>query len=198
VPAVGLAELREVDEVFTLTCLEPSHHGFTFESTIEPARPHDTDPDLTNNQATSNLMVECVTPVVINIKPGGHPNSVNPGKNGSIPVAVLTTAAGEYGLPVAFDATNIDPLTVRFGPPQVLAAGGGAFERHGRGHVEQSVELDEQTVDADHDMVLHFRGNQTGIGLGDTEACVKGQWMDELGFLHTFFGCDSIRIVPGA
>jgi uncharacterized repeat protein (TIGR01451 family) len=196
-PALELGELREVEEEFTVSCQEPSAHTFTFTNVIEPANAADTDPNPANNDAELTLEIECVAPVTINIKPGSFPNSVNVRNRGAIPVAVLTTAAGEGGLPVAFDATTIDPLSVRFGPAdEVFAETGGAFEFHGRGHIEDAFELDEVTKDGDIDMVLHFRANETGLQPGDTEACVKGDWVDSGGGVHSFFGCDSVRTVP--
>lgn len=56
--------------------------------------------------------------VDIDTKPGSYPNSVNPKRKGVIPVDILTTEE--------FDATAVDPLSVRFGPD-------GAIESHGRG-----------------------------------------------------------------
>jgi hypothetical protein len=112
-------------------------------------------------------------------------------------VAVLTTEAGEYGLPLAFDATTIDPTSVRFGPADIVFDElGGAFESHGKGHPKRSYELDEKTKDADADMILHFLTQQTGLGPGDTEGCVKGEWVDGNGDTHKFFGCDAIIVVP--
>ena len=195
--ALALGEMREVFEVFTVSCQEFSMHSFDFANTIEPLDPLDTDPDLSNNSADLPLDIECVVPVKINIKPGSNPNSINPPR-GTIPVAVLTTEAGEMGLPLAFDATTIDPLTVRFGPADLIFDElGGAFERHNRGHIEDSRELDEKTKDGDLDMVLHFRTSETGLEAGDTEACVKGQFFAN-GGLHKFFGCDAVRTVPAA
>jgi uncharacterized repeat protein (TIGR01451 family) len=197
--ALGIGEMREVFEMVTINCGQASQHTFTFTNEIEPLNPADTDPDLSNNFAELELDVECVVPVALNIKPGSFPNSINPNSRDVIPLAILTTVAGEYGLPLAFDATTIDPLSVRFGPPDVVwDETGGAFEAHNRGHIEDSLELDEVTRDGDLDMVLHFHVQETGIGPGDTEACVKGQWIDGNGDPHTFFGCDSVRIVPSA
>jgi uncharacterized repeat protein (TIGR01451 family) len=196
--ALALDELRQVDEIFTVSCQQASSHTFTFSNTITPAHAADTDPNPANNNAVVQLEILCVVPVAINIKPGSFPNSINPA-NSTVTVAVLTTTAGEYGLPLAFDATTIDPLSVRFGPADVVFdETGGAFERHNRGHIERSIELDEVTKDADLDMVLHFEANESGIGPGDTEACVKGEWIDGGGQAHKFFGCDSIRLVPPA
>jgi hypothetical protein len=55
-----------------------------------------------------------------------------------------------------------------------MLSGGGASEIHGEGHLERSYELDERTRDADLDMVLHFRAADTGLKVGDTEACEGG------------------------
>jgi uncharacterized repeat protein (TIGR01451 family) len=195
--AVGLEELREVEETFTITCHEASHHLFTFANQIAPARPEDTDPDPSNNSAEIVLDIECVVPVAINLKGGSNPNSVNPLNRGTLAVTVLTTQAGEYGLPLAFDATSVVPTSVRFGPrDEIWAETGGAGEMHHRGHLEDGLELDESTRDGDLDMVLHFRTPETGLVAEDVEACIKGEWLDELGGTHSFFGCDLLRTVP--
>jgi uncharacterized repeat protein (TIGR01451 family) len=195
--ALGLDELREVVETFTINCGGASHHTFTFTNEIQPLRPGDADPNQSNNLASVNLEVECVVPVALNIKPASFPNAFNPKLRGEVPVAVLTTVAGEYGLPVDFDATAIDPLSVRFGPRTLVwTETGGAFEAHDRGHIEDSYELDETTRDGDLDLVLHFIARATGLVRGDTEACVKGEWTDSGGGVHKFFGCDSVSTRP--
>ncbi len=195
-PAVGLEEKRAVLEGFTVRCLEPSHHQLTFTNHIQPQHPADNDPNPANNTATLALPIECVLPVAINIKPKEFPNSINLDET-SVPLAVLTTKAGEYGTPFDFDAASIDPLSVRFGTKDLVLAGGGASEIHDQGHLERSYELDERTKDADLDMVLHFRAADTGLQPGDTQACVRGQWTDAANHQHEFFGCDSVRVVPG-
>ncbi|MHC4800156.1 MAG: hypothetical protein ACYTF1_26245, partial [Planctomycetota bacterium] len=122
---------------------------------------------------------------------------IRPGRQNVVSVAVLTTAADEYGLPLPFDATLIDSLSVRFGHESLVWPNiGGAPETHERGHLEDSLELDESTADGDLDMVLHFRVKQTGIQPGLPEACVKGLWDAGGGEMHVFFGCDSVRTVP--
>ena len=140
-----------------------SSHSFSFTNTIAPLRPGDSDPNLANNTANTGFSLICVVPVKINIKPGSNPNSINPNQGGqSIAVAILSTAAGEYGLPLAFDATTVDPLSVRFGPAALVNGGGGGTEIHGRGHLEDSRELDERTRDGDIDLVLHFDDDPSG------------------------------------
>ena len=78
-----------------------------------------------------------------------------------------------------FDATTVDPLSVRFGPT-------AASEAHNKGHVEDA------NGDGKLDMVLHFQTQETGIAGGDTQACLIGKTTSGLDIQ----GCDSISIVP--
>jgi hypothetical protein len=117
----------------------------------------------------SYSFVQCIA-VQIDIKPGSFPNSVNPWNNGIIPVAILTTSA--------FDATTVDPMSVRFGP-------NGAVEAHGRGHIENV------DGDGDLDLVLHFRTQSTGITCGATSASLTGMTFNG----QTIQGTDSVRTV---
>ena len=192
-----LDTLVTVTEEFVVNCGAASHHTWSFENTIEPTDAATTDPDLSNNTAILDLEIECVVPVIINITPGSDPNSQQRLK-GIAPVAILSTTAGEYGTPIDFDATLIDPLSVRFGPPEIFDDDGlGATERHNRGHFEDSYELDEVTKDGDTDLVLHFKMQDTGLLATDTEGCVKGDYTDATG-THQFFGCDAVRFPPGS
>ncbi len=86
----------------------------------------------------------------IDIKPG---NVINPGTSGVIPVAILSDAL--------FDATQVDPLSVRFGP-------GEATEVHGRGHLE------DVNGDGRLDLVLHFATKESGITCGQTSVTLTG------------------------
>jgi hypothetical protein len=109
----------------------------------------------------------------IDIKPRSDPNSINcKNHNGVIPVAILTTNT--------FDATTVDPLTVRFG-----RTGTEASEAHNKGHIEDA------DGDGDLDMVLHFRFGNTGIQCGDTEATLTGQTNDGM----QIRGTDAIQTV---
>ena len=121
--ALALGEQRSVDEEFEIACTNGGAATFTFANDISPERPDDTDPIPANNHATSSFTVECIVPVAINIHPGSFKNPINLKSKGVIPLAVLTTHAGEYGLPLAFDATKIQPLTTRFGPKAVITGG---------------------------------------------------------------------------
>jgi uncharacterized repeat protein (TIGR01451 family) len=195
IAALEIGNVAEVIENFTVTCTDPGAQEVVFTNEVAPVGA--TDPDLSDNVAEITVSFDCVIPVKINIHPGSFPNSVNTqAKKGVVPVAVLTTDEGEFDLPFAVDATTIDPLSVHFGPADLLLnvdPPGGATEAHNRGHIEDSFDMDEVTMDGDLDMVLHFRRPESGIESGDTEACVKGQIGAEA---NTFFGCDSIVTRP--
>ncbi len=99
--------------------------------------------------------------IAINIKPGGDRNSINPRSKGKIPLAILTTNIAD-GDSSNFDAMQVDPSTVAFGP-------NGAAQSHRRGHV---ADIDG---DGDADLILHFNTQETGIQCGDIEATLTGE-----------------------
>lgn len=111
-----------------------------------------------------------ITAIVVDIKPGEFPNSINPKSKGVISVAILTTDT--------FDATTVDPLSTRFGPNKAL-------EAHGRGHNE---DVDR---DGDVDLVLHFKTQETGIKCGNTHVAITGKTTDG----QEVAGLDSIQMV---
>jgi uncharacterized protein (TIGR03118 family) len=92
--------------------------------------------------------------VSIDIKPASGDNSLKPGGKDVLPVAILTTDT--------FDATTVDPLSVRFGP-------GGAAASHGRG---RAADVDK---DGDVDLLLQFRTVDAGITCGTTSASLTGK-----------------------
>ena len=192
--ALGYQEQRTVDEQFQIKCTGGGPSTFTFTNAISPNRVDDTDPNTANNSKVTSFTVECIVPVAINIHPGSFKNPINLKSNGVIPVAVLTTKAGEYGLPLAFDATKIQPLTARFGPKPVVTAGNGAPESHAKGHIEDAIERsDEKTKDGDLDMVLHFDTQKSMLTGTETEACVRGRFGPSN---IVFQGCDTVTFVP--
>jgi hypothetical protein len=107
--------------------------------------------------------IEFALRVTIDIRPGADPTaSINPKSNGVIPVAVLTTET--------FDATVIDPATVRFGKTGTEA-----------GSVQSA--LSDVNKDGRLDMVLHFHTQATGIACGDTSAVLMGSTFSDLPFV---------------
>jgi hypothetical protein len=124
-------------------------------------------PDL--RQAIAQV-VEVSIEVTIDIKPGTFPNSINPRAQGAIPVAIVTTET--------FNATAINPTTVRFGRTGTEAAPvHSAFQ--------------DVDSDGDVDLILHFKTQQTTIQCGDTSASLTGQTPDG----QAIEGSDSIVTV---
>jgi Mg-chelatase subunit ChlD len=121
----------------------------------------------------------CPTEVEIDIKPGSYPNAINCNTNreGVIPVAIRTTAD--------FDATTVDPSSLRFGSPSTVIGGGGATLAHGSGHIE------DVDYDGDVDFVGHFPVKDAGFTDGDTEGVLVG--LTESG--ESIAGIDSVKIV---
>lgn len=100
--------------------------------------------------------VPAVTQAVnILVKPGAQqPAPVNPKSQGVIPVAILSTSS--------FDATRVDPVTVKFGATGTEASPKGAS-------------FEDVNRDGKLDMVLHFPTQQTGMTCGTTTVTLTGQ-----------------------
>jgi hypothetical protein len=124
-------------------------------------------PDL--RQAIAQL-IEVAIEVAIDIRPGSDTNPITPRSPGVIPVAILTTEI--------FDATTVEPVTVRF----------GAF---GSEAAPVQSALEDVDGDGDIDMILHFNTQDTGIQCGDTSASLTGTTFDG----QEIEGADSIRTV---
>lgn len=85
--------------------------------------------------------------VTIDIKPGDTPTTIEPGRQGMIPVAILTTPQ--------FDAATIDSGTIRIGPTGKEA---GVFKAN----------MDDVDRDKDLDMMILVRVNDMKVKCGDT------------------------------
>lgn len=182
---------------FDVTCTAPGYQSISVAATIALTAADAIDPDATNNADSVQLTVDCVVPIAINVRPGGWPNSIN--LNTDATLAALTTTAGEYGLPIAFDATTIDPSSARWGLRSAVfntSTVAGAAETHGRIHPERSYEPDDRTRDRDLDAVMHFKPTASGLTASTTEACLKVSFRATGGTTYRGLGCDAVRVVP--
>jgi hypothetical protein len=100
--------------------------------------------------------VNCLS-VNINLKPGDNQPVVNVASQGTIPVAILSTRS--------FDATKVNPTTVRFGATGTEAA-------------PTNWSLEDVDRDGTLDMVLHFNTQSTGLQPGNTQAILMGRTLE--------------------
>jgi len=103
---------------------------------------------------------DSVIAVVIDIKPGRTPNSINLGSNGDTPVAILTTATSA-GEPVTFDASTVVPESVQFA---------GVSARHWA--------LEDVDGDGDVDLILQFDTQRLELTATSTSATLTARTSD--------------------
>ncbi len=131
-----------------------------------------------NSIYVDNLTFESAMGVMVDIKPGSYPNTINcTNENGLIPVAILSTDS--------FDALTIDHTTVTFE---------GATEWHVKKNGE--VKRHEEDVNGDGlmDLVFHFKYMDTNLDCGSTFGGLFGQTYDG----EEFYGEDEVTMIePG-
>lgn len=116
-----------------------------------------------------------VIQVEIDIKPGSDPNPINPGSNGLIPVAILTTND--------FDAANVDPGTVTLAGADVAV----------RGKSEKLMaHLEDVDGDGDIDLLLQVDTQSEDALWEEGEVFLEGFTYDDTPIL----GSDYVVIVP--
>lgn len=92
--------------------------------------------------------------VSIDVKPGDTPTTIEPGRQGMIPIAILTTPQ--------FDAATVDTSTIRIGPTGTEAA---IFRSN----------LDDVDRDGDIDMLLLVRVQEMAVKCGNTTISLKAK-----------------------
>ena len=107
--------------------------------------------------------------VEIGIDPLGDPGVVVLGSRDLLPVAILTTQVSK-GESVDFDALQVAPLSVRFGPGKAGIV------------VRSMASREDVDEDGDTDLLLFFRPDKLRFGCGDTEALLVGRTRDGTAF----------------
>ena len=196
VPALAVGTPRTASGTVQVTCTQPGLRQITLNASIAPTKAADSDPAGANNTATRTVTIDCAVPVQIDVEPGDASDTMKVFGAGNAFVGVFTTRAGEYGLPIAFDAATIRPGTVRLGRASAVQSGGGLAPWYA--DLRDLLEFGpaEQGKDRDSDQRLFFERARVPLVLGDTEACVIGKFDSASGPL-TFFGCGPATIDPG-
>ena len=109
-------------------------------------------------------LIPSVVHVTIDIRPESDANRINPKSRGNINVAIFSVNG--------FDATSVDPSTVRFGATGIEAT---------------PIHVQQRDVDGDgrRDMVVQFKIQETGIECGDTSASLTGQTSNGVSIIGT-------------
>jgi hypothetical protein len=152
----------------TSPCIDAGTNAFVLSTTDLDRNPRVVDGDLDGNAVVDMGTYEFqIIGIEIDIKPGSNTNPINLKSKGRCPVAVLTTDE--------FDASEIDPATVRFA---------GAAPVH---HV-----LEDVDADGDIDLILHFKTQELNLTNNSSEAELIAQSYDG----QLIIGADTIQIVP--
>jgi hypothetical protein len=112
--------------------------------------------------------------IIIDIKPGSDPNSINLGSHGGVPVAIFSTDE--------FDASTVDPVSITLAGATVRVKGKGT----------PMASLEDVDSDGLLDLVVHVETEALDLTEGDVEAVLEGMTFDGMMIL----GTDSIRVVP--
>lgn len=132
----------------------------------DPYHSSDHDPVLVG------LMLDFEVP--FDVKPGGAVSPVNPKAKGTLPVALLSTPT--------FDATQVDPATVRVAGAPVALRGNGYM-----------VQIRDVNHDGRDDLFMHIEMSRVSLPDGATEMPIEAMYGD-----RRVYGADAIRLVPAS
>ena len=121
------------------------------------------------------------TPVVIDIKPGGYPNSINLSSNGLVPVAVITTAD--------FDATLFNPEMAHLSDANTPMTDGCS------GAMPVRWALDDVNRDGKKDIVFFFQTQELNLTASSTAATLMAHGSYGGATLH-IMGTDTVNVKP--
>ena len=132
-----------------------------------------------NAQILLELTLDATEMADIDIKPGSDQNSIRPFSRELIPVALLGSDS--------FDVADVDVTTLAFGPDGASPA----FDL--TNPFVYWLSHWDVNHDGKKDLLSTYRASETGIALGDTEACLGGETRDGT----PFEGCDAITTATG-
>lgn len=115
--------------------------------------------------------IQATVDVEIVINPGSKKGAINVRSDAPISVAILSASMAAGGA-ADFDATQVDPLSIKFGPLGVSPA------------VEKT-RVKDINGDGLMDMVVRFRTRETGLSCSDSVVTLEGQTFDGRPFLAT-------------
>lgn len=151
-------------------------NAIAFIITGDGDRVADTQDAAPNESATLHveyLLQELPTVIEIDVDPWSTANIVRPASDTTIVVAVMGSSLAS-GDAQDFDATQVDPVSLRLGIGEALATTSGAV-----------ADYDEDT---NADVAFGFSTQDTGIFCNDTEVTLVGQTIDG----ESFTGTDTI------
>jgi hypothetical protein len=119
---------------------------------------------------------EC-TQILIDIKPGSYPNSINAGEQGTVPVAILGSED--------FDVTTIDAATITFGDAAIDTRGSVKAPK-------LAFSFEDVNSDGFMDLVAHFSVEALGLDGLETELSLTAKLSNGADII----GSDSVNIVP--
>jgi hypothetical protein len=171
---------QQIDEEHPRNYQNPAESYTTTDAALFQSGNNLLDFDIKNYKDPSGFAYRAVvtfTPplsVAIDIKPGAFPNTINLGSNGNVPVAILSSAS--------FDATTVEPLTVKLAGASVALKGNGT----------PVTSVQDVNGDGLMDLVVHVETEALELSETDTQANLVAYTSSGLGVT----GSDSVRIVP--